>query len=138
MGISNTMFRAGYAGSCSVDGSEFAMQEWSTTWRGADLDTTNFESNGYEEGLIGVQGVDWTVNGDWDASQNPLEDPPGLYPRVAGEAMILTTNTTDAQNWDFPQFRVHSSQLSVRTSGKVSINASGKNNGTFTPPTGSV
>lgn len=131
-------FRAGKTGRVAVGSQLLAMLEWSVTARGADLDTTNFESNGIEEGLVGIIGADWAVRANWDAGKNPLDDPPGLFPRDNGTAMSLFTNVADNKPYVFPFYRCLNSKITTNATGLVTFDADGKNQGPFQEPTGSV
>jgi hypothetical protein len=110
------------------------MQEWTVTGRGADLDTTNFESQGIEEGLIGIVGADWSIRGNWNPAQNPMADPPGLFPRDNGTDMSLITSIADADAYVFPFWRCLNSKITTSASGLVAFDADGKNQGPFNTP----
>lgn len=130
-------FLAGKTGRTQVGNSILALQEWSTAYHADPLDTTNFESNGHQEELVGVDGVDFTVKGNWDSNANPLTDPPGLYPRddggAAGAAISLYLKQ-GAQNWNFPLWCCTASDISVTTRGLVTFNSSLKSQGPYTKP----
>jgi hypothetical protein len=98
------------------------------------LDTTHFESQGIEEGLIGIIGADWSLRGNWDATQNPLADPPGLFPRDNGTNMSLITNIVDADAYVFPFWRCLNSKITTTANGLVTFDADGKNQGPFNDP----
>lgn len=131
-------FRAGKRGRTEVNSQILSNKEWSTTYRGVDLDTTNFETNGKTTQLTGPVGVDWSIRGDWDASKNPLDDPPGLYPRDDGTNMQLFTNQTDNTPWQFPTFSVTNAKTTTSASGLVTFDTDGKSQDDFLPPEGSV
>lgn len=131
-------FRAGKRGRTTVGTQTLSNKEWSTTYRGIDLDTTNFENNGQTSQLTGPVGVDWSLRGDWDAALNPLDDPPGLYPRDDGVGMILYTNVTDNTPWQFAAFSVTNAKTTTSASGLVTFDADGKSQPGFIAPTGSV
>lgn len=131
-------FRAGKLGGVTITTQVLAMLEWAVTNRGADLDTSNFESNGIEEGLVGMIGADWSIRANWDAAKNPLDDPPGLFPRDNGTDMKLAVNKVDDKGYIFPFWRCLNSKITTTTTGLVTFDADGKNQGPFTAPTGSV
>lgn len=109
---------------------------WDVTFRGDNLDTVNFQSGGYDEGIIGIAGCEWSSGGDWDAGRNAYDAPPGFYPRDDLAALLLYANVTDNVGWNFPYARVLSSTNGAEVRGKVSFQASGMSQGTFTRPTG--
>lgn len=122
----------------SVGNVNLNLAEWDATHRGDDLDTTNFESGGVEQGTIGIEVVEYDLKGDWDAGRNPFDSPPGLYPRDDLLTVRLYENVSDNCFWAFPTSRVISARNSAQIRGKVVFEASCKSNGTFTKPTGSV
>lgn len=136
-----TKFLAGKTGRTVVGGDPIAHQQWSATYHGDDLDTTNFESNGKDEGLIGIVGVDFSAKGNWDAQKNPIGAPPGLYPRddggVDGKAIQFFTKT-GGQNFNFPLWRILDCTINVEVRGLVTFDYKGKSQGNFTEPQGNA
>lgn len=131
-------FRSGKTSRAIVASQTLAVGEWSTDYNGAKLETTNFESNGKFTGLTGILSVSWSISGHWDAGANPLDDPPGLYPRDDGSNMQLFTKVADNVFWSFPTFLVETSTVKSTFDGLVEFDTSGSSNGDFAPPTGSV
>lgn len=128
-------FRAGKNSRAQVNAQNMTTANWSAAYRGENLDTTNFESNGYEEGIIGVLGLDWDLSGRWNASQNPNADPPGLFPTEEGSDMNLYVNVADDLSYDMPSFRCFNGTASTSATGAVDFKANGSSQGTFTIPT---
>lgn len=112
--------------------------KWDAEWQGDDLDTTNFESGGKEDGLIGIEVVIFSGGGHWDAGRNPFDSPPGIFPRADGGPLSLLENVTDNVGWTLPLVRFLSSKNSSEVRGLVTFDFSGRSNGVFTQPTGSV
>lgn len=125
-------FRSGKNSRVQVNGTNMTSTRWSTTLRADDLDTTNFEGNGKEAGLVGVQGIDWEIGTLWDAGQNPLADPPGLYMRDDGTNMRLYTSTNDNKYWSMPTWRCFNAHSESTVRGLVMFSASGKAQDDFT------
>jgi hypothetical protein len=130
--------RAGKNSRINVGATRIVGQRWNVTWKGDDLDTVNFESGGLEEGILGIEGLEWSMAGDWDAGTNPFDDPPGLYPRDDLAGLEFYENVTDNVGWDLTYARVRSATNGAEVRGKVSFEASGMSQGSFTPPAGSV
>jgi hypothetical protein len=114
------------------------VKNFTLTYRGDDLDTSNTLSGGHEEGLVGFDVVEFSLEMDWDAGKNPLDDPPGIYVRDDGGPLKIWENVTDNTFWLLPVVRILSCVNSGPVKGLVSFNVTGKSNGTFTRPTGSV
>lgn len=130
-------FRSGKTGRTKVGSQTLTHKQWSTRYHGVRLGVENFESNGWNEGLIGFRGLDWTLGANWDATKNPLDDPPGLYPRDNGTSMQLYTSTSDDKSWSIPFWLCEESTISVDATGLVTFDAKGQSQGEVTPPTGS-
>lgn len=103
-----------------------------------DLDTVNFESSGYGEGISSILDASLSFGGDWDAGANPYDNPPGIYPRDDLPNLRFYTNVSDGQNWLFTYARLRSARNGSEVRGKVTFEASGMNQGSFTAPSGSV
>ena len=136
--------RAGKNSRVQVVATNLRMANWKTTRKGDDLDTTNFESGGEEQGTIGVTVTEWTLGGDWDASVNAFDSPPGLYPRDDLGTVKFFENVTDNVGYTITANRVISAENGADVKQKVTFSANGKSQGTVggvpvtTLPTGSV
>lgn len=128
--------RSGKNARVSVGGTPLNHATYNVTWRGDDLDTTDFEDGGVETGIIGVEVAEWECGGDWDAGTNALDDPPGLYPRDDLEDLAFFTSQSDGVFTGIDVARVLSSRNGAQVRGKVTFTANGKSNGDWTPPTG--
>ncbi len=136
--------RAGYGGRTTFsnaagtlyDQSFMANKEWSTDDKQEDQDTTNFESLGFDEGVRGVIGCDWSVKGDWRSELNAFSSPPGLYPRDDLPKVKLLLNQSDNVFWKFPVSRVLSAKNTCPVRGTVTFEADCKSNGIFYNPAG--
>lgn len=131
--------RSGKGARVQVEGGNLRMASYETTERTDDLDTTNFESGGYEQGTVGIIGLDWSVRGPWDASTNNFDDPPGFYARDNLGLTKIFPSVTDNTFWNIPESRVLSSSNSAEVKGLVQMAASCKANGQgWSQPTGSI
>jgi hypothetical protein len=122
--------RAGKNSRVVVGATNLNFANWRCTWRGDDLDTTNFESAGFEQGTIGVVVAEWTMGGDWDAGRNNYDNPPGLYPRDDLGQVKFFENVTDATVFhNIATNRVLSAENGAEVKGKVTFTANGKSQG---------
>lgn len=132
-------FRAAKNSRVKVNGTNLNKSVWDLTLKGDDLDTTTFESGGWEQGTIGINSIDFSYGANWDAGANNLDNPPGLYPRDDGPDHKFYENTTDNVFWDLPLVRILSAKNGAEVRGLVSFSTEGKMNGTGASlPTGSV
>jgi hypothetical protein len=130
--------RSGKNARVTVGGTALKHAEWEAENKADDLDTTNFESGGVEQGTTGIEVVDVSAKGDWDAGGNFQDSPPGIYPRDDLSTVKFYTNVTDNVFWAFPLLRVLSARNGAQVRGKVSFEWSGKSQSSFTRPSGSV
>lgn len=130
--------RAGKNARATVAGTNMRKTDWETDFQADDIDSTNFESGGFDQGTVGITSCPWTLKGPWDASLNDYDDPPGLYPRDDLGLVRLYTNTGDNVFWNLPNNRVLSAKNSVSVRQLVMFEASCKTQGSFSRPTGSA
>ncbi len=130
--------RSGKGGRVTINAVALYLKEWNVDYKGDDLDTTNFESQGFDQGTIGIIGCDWDSKGDWQAGANFYDNPPGIYPRDDLKTVLLYENVADNVFWNFPWNRVLSAKNGNPVRGLVSFEWSSKTNGMFAAPTGSV
>lgn len=121
--------RAGKNSRVTIASTNLRFANWRVTVRGDDLDTTNFESSGAEQGTIGVTVAEWNTGGDWDAGINPYDAPPGLYPRDDLGAVRFYENVTDNIFHSYLTNRVISAENGAEVKGKVTFSATGKSQG---------
>ena len=136
--------RAGKASQVNVDGTALTFASYNAKVAGQDLETTNFESyvlaedTTYKEGILGPIECALDFGGDWDAGTNPLDDPPGLYPRDDLPNVEFVTNRGDASFWDFPYVRLRNCASGAAPDAKVTFTCDGMSQGPFVFPIGSV
>lgn len=129
-------FRSGKNARVSVSGANLLQNEWDVTDRGDWQDTTNFEDSGEEQGLVGIEGLDYNVKGDWNAETNVYDDPPGIFPQDAFPDLQLYENISDNVFWDIPFSAIVSAQNGATVRGKVTFGWTGKAQPGWIRPTG--
>ena len=94
----------------------------------------------FDEGISGVLGSDVRCGGSWDAGVNAAADPPGILPRddLPAVDFFVSRASQDDTFWAYPYLRIRSAHNSGEVKGLVLYDASGKSQGPFTPPLGSV
>jgi hypothetical protein len=136
--------RAGKTSRVLVGATPLTFASWEVGLEGEDFPTVNFESYNvaaqetFDEGIMGALASSIRFGGDWDAGTNPLDEPPGLYPRDDLASLGLQVSRLDGVGWSFPYARLRSATCGADVKGKVTFNCSGKNQGPFTYPAGSV
>lgn len=142
-------FRAGKTGRVQFNaGGEYNMtaKGWTTSLDGDELDTSSFESASIttpgvvlrgKTYLIGMSSLSWTIDANWDAAKNPLDQPPGLYVRDDGTLMKLFSSTADGRFWSMPTWMCSGCNMAVNATGIVSFKANGKAQDNFVLITGS-
>lgn len=109
------------------------VKEANVDLHGDDLDTTNFESAGYDCGTTGIEGCSIETRGDWDAALNRFDQPPGLFIRDDLPQRYYI-NTSDGHYWDYTYTRILSAKTAIPTRSLISFDWSSKSNGPFSLP----
>jgi hypothetical protein len=122
----------------SADSTVLSLAKFNVVEEGQDIDTVNFDSDGFGEGILGIQFLRWTLGGLWDAGTNPLDDPPGIYVRDDLPDLILYLNVSDDQAYTMDYARVRSSTVGTDVHGAATFDASGMSQGEYILPEGSV
>lgn len=131
-------FRSGKDARVQVDGANLNLGNWDYTHHADDLDNVNFESNGLDQGIIGVEGADANFDGFFDHGVNPADDPPGVYPRDDLPNVNLYTNVDDDLYCSLPLARCLSIKINTAVRDQVKFAATCKSQAEFSDPTGSV
>lgn len=127
-------FRQGKNAQCQAGGSLLYQVHWKCDWKGDIGPTDNFESAGFHEGLLGFQGLNWSLGGNWDFTLDMFSGPPGLYPRDDGSTLVLTPNQLSGGAFSMSQFICETSSISADASKVVSFDSSGQSQGSFSTP----
>jgi hypothetical protein len=136
--------RSGKTARILVGAQVLTYASWKNDLKGDEQPTLNFESynvisgQSYDEGILGALGCDTHFGGDWDAGLNPLNAPPGLFPRDDLAGVTHYTSRLDNVFWAFPFVRLRSASNGAEVKGKVAFDCGGMSQGPFTVPTGSV
>src|SRR5579863_8063793 len=102
-----TRKQAGKACRVVWEGINLQGQSYTVTYHGDDLDTTHWESLGFDEGTIGVVGCELTLEMQWNPTANMFDDPPGVFTRDdAGSlnnlGVQILINKSQAPQFNFP------------------------------------
>ena len=127
-------FVAGMKSRAAFNGTNVTMADWSGTYKGNDIEVTNFESNNFMESIIGIQSFDWSVSGIWNSNQNPKQNPPTLYPTDSGvnANFYADKNNNAAGVYQLPAYVCTQGQAHPTSTGGVAFSAQGHSQGTFT------
>jgi len=128
--------RAGKGARITVGGAALNYGEFNCEDKADDLDETNFESGGIEQGTIGIEWVEYDASGYYDASNNPY-DTPALFPRDNLANMRFYINSAESAQWIFTLARVLSAKNGAPVRQLITFAWSGKSQGPFSRPTGS-
>jgi hypothetical protein len=131
-------FRSGKGGRVSMNATLLKTQDWSVNDKCDRLDTTCFETNGQEQLLTGIEGIEISIKGDWNAQTNAFDSPPGIYPQDAFPNVLLYENIADAVFWNVPFMCILSANNGAQVRGKVTFSFDGAGQPGWTRPTGSA
>lgn len=106
---------------------------WTVQCKTEEIDVTTWESNRYTKVLPGTVDAEVTVEGFWNAAQNPHQDPPNIR---AGATINLSLylNQVGGDSFDFATFLVTSVSVEAEVRGCMRLNFSGRANGSFLLP----
>ncbi len=127
-------FKAGKNSRAQISGIDMNLNSYGVTHKGEYLPTNNFECNGFNQGLIGFEGLDWSLDGDWDGTQDSATDPPGLYVREDGLLMSIYLNKVTADHYGMPVWLCYQGDHKSTATGKVEFGARGHSQADFTVP----
>jgi hypothetical protein len=81
----------------------------------------------------------FTLEMDWDAAANPMDDPPGLYPgAVLTDLSLYLDEAATAQGpfWDMPKALILGTPMNAMVDALIHLTVNGANKGPFGRPTG--
>jgi hypothetical protein len=130
-------WRTGIDMAVSIGGTELGVIGFSVSERGEDHDTTNSRSQG-TEGTVGWVDAEIKLEMNWDASLNPMDDPPNIVPGAILDNVSGWINTIDNTFFHFDQARVIDAEIPIRIRDLIKYNCTLRNHGIWVDPTGSV
>jgi hypothetical protein len=126
----------GNDGDATFNGTELYITGWSVDNEAEEHDTTNTGGSGYGDLITGTKRLTATVDLNWDASINPMDNPPNL---VAGATITTTKLYLDGKSspyWLLPSAKVTRVNATSRVGSVTTFSVTIRSKGTFTPPTG--
>lgn len=119
-----------------INGNTLFAAKWDVNPETNWLDTTNFESGGYEEQTQGLTKCEVTIEGWYDADTNMHESPLLIFDGASLSNVKLHLVGTSSPYWSFPDLSVKSVPISSEVAGLVHYRLIGKGNGIFYYPSG--
>lgn len=112
---------------------------WSIDPTAAEHRTDNTCDNGFSSRITGILDCTFSISQDWDADNNPMDDPPGLYAGavLADVNLILDSAATTPPKWFFTEAVVLGTPMTNMVDALCHVDFNCANNGPFTRPTGS-
>lgn len=111
---------------------------WSVDPSVEDLRTDNTADNGFSNRIAGINDLPWTIEHDWDADNNPMDDPPALYPGsvLTDLRLYLDQLASGAIYFGMPKAIVLGTPVNAMIDAIVHITVNGANKGAYTKPLG--
>jgi hypothetical protein len=131
------VWRTGKGMRVSIDGDILNVIGFSPTLRGEDHDTTNSESEA-PEGTVGWVDIEIKLEMNWDASLNPMDDPPFIVPGAILNNVVGFINKIDNTFFELLQARVIDAEIPIRIRDLIKYNVTMRGHGVWNNPTGSV
>lgn len=125
-------FRHGKSGSAKVAAEVLKVLQWSVK-DAADLEeSSNTASNGKKQWTAGFNGLDWTIEAQWEATKGPF-DVPVLVPGTEISTLFLGVNGS-VNGYAMPTAIVESADITMATKNVIKWSISGHSQGDFTRP----
>lgn len=130
--------RSGKNGRFSVNGTTINATQWQVAGQADFIDVTNFETQGYSEGVFGIFTASVSIELYWNAAQNPFDNPPALKQGQLLEQCKLFVNLTDTTHFNFPYLAIVTCTLATPVRGVVTYSIQAQSDGPWTEPTGNA
>lgn len=121
-----------------IGAATFTAKVWNVVNKSDKLDTTNFESGGYETSTFGIESAEVSIEADWDGAANPFDSPPALTPGASVSTVKLYLNDTTGPYWSFPTLNLFEANCTANVRETLKISIKGSGHGTFVRPTGAA
>ena len=128
---------AGKGSRVQANGVNLNQAKWECGCDGEKIDSSNFESSGSPQGMVGFAGLKWSFGGLFDAAKNYYDSPPGIFPQDTFPNLNFYLSVIGNLFWAMPYALMLSTKNGVEAKGGVNFDASGESNGSFSFPTGS-
>lgn len=133
----NPVHFAGNLAHVGVNGTVYQGNKgWNIDNDGEEKRTDSTAGNGYSDREVTMRDLKATIDGDWDASQNLLDDPPKF---VVGQILTnvkLFLNGSTSPFWSLPSAIVLKVGNNAQVGDIVKYTINIANKGAFSPPTG--
>lgn len=113
---------------------------WTVEPKAARIKTTNFESNGYEEGITGIRSVTWTIELDDNGLQNTFDIPITvgmIFTSTLSFYLNALTGTT-GPFWSISGAHIESITQKAAVEDAMKLTISGSGNAAWVYPTSSA
>jgi hypothetical protein len=127
---------AGKNGRISVNGTNIHANKYKLNFTADDLPTRTYESLGKDSGIPGFEGCEISIDGYWDADQNPHSSPPNFRvgQTITGN-IYFYVNRTGNRRYRFTSVRVLAVPVQSEAEGLVTLSVTMKSNGDWSYPT---
>lgn len=127
-----------------IDTFAFTSKKWTVTPKADKIDTTHFESGGYAASISGIVSIEFSIEADYDAANNPYDLPVGLQPGIdetgsepsPTHLVKLYLNDLTGPYWQITAANVWEAPMTADVKGALGISLKGEGTGTFIFPSG--
>lgn len=133
----NEAFLFGKSAVLEVNSVAYDGKGWSVSPDAADLRTDNTGDQGFANRIAGVRNCSFTINFDWDASANLMDDPPALkIGSVLTGVKLHLDFDAGGPFWSFPKAQVLTTPMTAAVGTVESFTVNCANKGPFAAPVG--
>jgi hypothetical protein len=123
-----------------INGMTFTAKKWTVTPKVDKIDTTNFESGGYAVSTPGITSIEFTIEADYDAANNPYDLPTNVQPAESANdnTVKLFLNTVSGPYWLISSANFWEAPMTADVKGALGISLKGEGSGAYIYPTGTA
>jgi hypothetical protein len=125
-------FLHGKSGKVTIGGTTVPVKSWKAKVHKDEADVTNTTSSGWREFQTGLKHVEFTVEAEWDSTNNPFGNTEGNIDSVDTIAMALYTDSAGSANITIAAAIIFESDIDLSVENVVKYTVTGKSSGSVT------
>ena len=122
----------------AVNGTSYDGKGWTVDPQAAESRTDNTSDNGYSNRIVNMKDCKFTLEFDWDVSENLMSATPNLAigTVLTNVKLFLDEAGSSTCYWSFPSAIVLSTPMQSKVGDTIKWTVNCANKGAFSPPSG--
>lgn len=133
---SSDNFFSGKNGKVTVNGTELLITGWKVEPEAERHDVTHTGSSGFGNIITSIKRAKFTIEMNWNAQQNPLDDPPNLVEGATITNVKCYLDGLTSPFWLFSSAKVLTNPVESKVGDVTKITVNCESDGSYTRPTG--